>query len=244
MAEQKPNETVHEFLDRREAELSEEIASLHGQIAPKEAELAQVRRAKGALGIPILRRVHVDWPVNIGTANPAPSPPATPESVPDPASWDNNSEQVAAQVVFQRHASQSVAATTAAQGFLDTICRYEHLTMKQLVLRALFQHFPEGATSRQLREFFRDGWGRDIERENLSPQMSRLKTDGSIEQDAATKKWKLTTQGSLIAIGHWPPEARHKLSENSAPATGVSENADEDSEIIRWAKENAWRDDE
>lgn len=215
MAEQTPKETIREFLDRREAELSDEIATLHGQIVPKEAELAQVRRAKGALDIPVVRDFHIDLPISTGNAASAPSSPATPEAIPDPASWQGNSEEVAAQVVRQRYASQAMGGTVAPRGFADTICRYEHMTMKQLVLKALFQHFPDGTTSRQLREFIRDGLGRDIERENLSPQMSRLKAEGSIEQDEVTKKWRLTTQGSLIAIGHWPPEARHKLPQNS-----------------------------
>ena len=214
MVENKPTETVREFLDRREAELSDEIASLQGQLAPKEAELAEVRRAKGALGIPVLRRVHVDYSVDISTTNSA-SSPVTPESVPDPSSWQNNSLEAAAQIVRQQHASRAVGTVAASQGFADMVYRYEHMTMKQLVLRALFQHFHDGATSRQVREFIRDGWGRNIERENLSPQMSRLKAEGSIVQDEISKKWKLTTQGSLIAIGHWPPEARHKLSESS-----------------------------
>jgi len=212
MTEQKPSETVREFLDRREAELSDEIASLQGQLAPREAELAQIRRAKGALGIPIVRDFHADLPVTIGRTNPATSSPATHEPVPDPASWQGNSEEVAAQVVRQRCASQAIGVEGVPRRFADMIYRYEHMTMKELVLKALFQHFSDGASSRQLREFIRDGWGRDIERENLSPQMSRLKTEGSIEQDEITKKWKLTTQGSLIAIGHWPAEARHKMS--------------------------------
>jgi hypothetical protein len=37
---------------RREKQLMENIAARHSELAPMEAELAEVRRAKGALGIP------------------------------------------------------------------------------------------------------------------------------------------------------------------------------------------------
>jgi hypothetical protein len=242
MAAMKPDETVREFLDRREAELSDEIASLQRQLVPKEGELAQIRRAKGALGIPILRRTHVDLTINISSSSPAPPPAGRPESAIDPGIWQNNSEEVASHVVLQLQPSQPFEeALACAQRHAEMLWRYQHMTMKELILKALFQHFPDGATSRQLREFIRDGWGRDIERENLSPQMSRLKMDGSIAQDEATKKWRLTTQGSLIAIGHWPADARHKPSESIPASSDAPESADRESAIKVGARERLER---
>lgn len=44
--------TVRETLDHREKELADDIAARHGELAPLEHELAQIRRAKAALGIP------------------------------------------------------------------------------------------------------------------------------------------------------------------------------------------------
>jgi hypothetical protein len=58
------------------------------------------------------------------------------------------------------------------------MAQYEKLTMKQLVVKVLREHFPQGATTRQMVDFFRDAWGRNIERPNLSPQLSRLHQDG------------------------------------------------------------------
>lgn len=55
---------------------------------------------------------------------------------------------------------------------------YQNLTMKELVLRALEEHFPEGATAQQMLDLFANRWGRtDIVRTSLSPQLSRLKND-------------------------------------------------------------------
>jgi hypothetical protein len=57
---------------------------------------------------------------------------------------------------------------------------YKGMTLKQLVLRALKEHFSEGATAQQLLEYFRRAYGRAIERSSLSPQLSRLRDDGHV----------------------------------------------------------------
>ena len=55
---------------------------------------------------------------------------------------------------------------------------YAHLTIKQLVLKALHEHFPGGATANQMLDLFANVWGRgEIARTSLSPQLSRLKED-------------------------------------------------------------------
>jgi hypothetical protein len=54
----------------------------------------------------------------------------------------------------------------------------QHLTLKNLVIKALKEHFPKGADANQLVEFFHNSWGRtDVMRSSLSPQLSRLKVD-------------------------------------------------------------------
>ncbi len=63
-------------------------------------------------------------------------------------------------------------------------------TLKQLTVRALQEHFPYGATANQLRDVFKSAYGRDIPRESLSPQLSRLwKKDGVIKLEG--RLWKL-----------------------------------------------------
>lgn len=70
-----------------------------------------------------------------------------------------------------------------AQLHIGASSPYASLTMKQLALKALSEHFPNGATASQLLQFFKDAYGRaDIVRSSLSPQLTRLKTDGLVER--------------------------------------------------------------
>lgn len=64
------------------------------------------------------------------------------------------------------------------------------MTMKQLVLYALKDHFKNGATGKQLVEFFRSACGREIARESLSPQLSRLRAEKKIDHHG--RIWFLT----------------------------------------------------
>jgi hypothetical protein len=61
--------------------------------------------------------------------------------------------------------------------------------MKQLAVRALQDHFPYGATANQLLALFKSAYGREIPRESLSPQLSRLKEDKIIVLEG--KLWKI-----------------------------------------------------
>jgi hypothetical protein len=71
------------------------------------------------------------------------------------------------------------------------------LSIKELVVRALFERFlVGGATPAQLREYFRDAYGRTIERSSLSPQLSRLKAEGRVMQDDGDI-WRVTAAGAL-----------------------------------------------
>jgi hypothetical protein len=87
----------------------------------------------------------------------------------------------------------------------------ENLTIKQLTLRALYEHFQgTGATASELREYLQNAHGRQIAHNSISPQLSRLKAEGSVAHDDKADTWRLTTQGQMIAIGHWPEHARSK----------------------------------
>lgn len=67
---------------------------------------------------------------------------------------------------------------------------YRQLTIKQLVKKALSEQFARGATASELLEFFSKAWGRrDVVRTSLSPQLSRLKSDGEIILRG--QKWSL-----------------------------------------------------
>lgn len=66
----------------------------------------------------------------------------------------------------------------------------QSMTIKKLVVTALNEHLQNGATSQQLLDVFAREWGRtDIIRTSLSPQLSRLKSEGVIDLDG--KIWTL-----------------------------------------------------
>lgn len=67
---------------------------------------------------------------------------------------------------------------------------YSRFTFKELVLKALAEHFPQGATANQMLDLFANVWGRgDIARTSLSPQLSRLKDENRIFREGHT--WHL-----------------------------------------------------
>lgn len=71
---------------------------------------------------------------------------------------------------------------------------YPALTMKEMVLKALLEHFPNGATCGQFIAFFRDAWSRDIARSSLSPQLSRLRIEGKIQRHGLVWQWPSATE--------------------------------------------------
>lgn len=66
---------------------------------------------------------------------------------------------------------------------------YQQMTLKQLIIKALKEHFPDGATANELIDFFSVAWDRDIQRTSLSPQLSRLKDEGQVRLE--NNKWFL-----------------------------------------------------
>ena len=146
---------LRDFLAKRERELLEQITGLHDQLTPLEAELAEVRRARAAIGSV---QVSSDAAMPVG--------------------W---------QAYTLEGQEQGPLALRASDG--ARVSAYADLTMKELVIKVLRDHFQKGATTRQMVEFFRDAWHRDIPRANLSPQISRLYQEGIIGRLDATKEW-------------------------------------------------------
>jgi hypothetical protein len=181
---QQSDESLRAFLDRREKQLTEDIAARHSELAPMEAELAEVRRAKGALGIPQVVHLSARSMAIAGGGLDSPLPLRSQEQA---------HHEVAVQIATERH-RQTAAVVTGALTLKEdadhfsghgvvSLSPYENLTMKQLIMKALTEHFQSGATAKQFREFFRDAWARDITRESLSPQLSRLRSDKIIDRD-------------------------------------------------------------
>jgi phosphopantetheinyl transferase (holo-ACP synthase) len=82
------------------------------------------------------------------------------------------------------------------------------MTMKEMVVKALGEHFPHGATANQLLDFFRSEWGREQMRTSLSPQLSRLK-----DRHIITLKGKVW---HLAPNENGPPEGGPEADEVSA----------------------------
>ncbi len=157
--------TLREFLEARECELVDEIGALRGDLVPKEAELAEIRRAKVAIGM--LHPVSASFRMNmeIGTTG------------------------------DDRGGKEDAGAADA-----ESPSPYVGLTMKRLVIKALMEHFHKGATTRQLLDFFRHAWNRDISRASLTPQLSRLFQDRIIGR-ADDRYW-------FLLANHEPIEKR------------------------------------
>jgi hypothetical protein len=140
--------TVRGLLDVHEKSLVERIKTLREEIVPLEQELFEVRLAKGVLQ----KSVAAQSQPQLALANPRMLTP------------------------------QSAASKSEVSNFALTTDRtrspYSSLTIKQLVLKALQEHFPHGATANDMLHLFANVWGRgDIIRTSLSPQLSRLKED-------------------------------------------------------------------
>ena len=148
---------LRDFLQQRELALANEIDELRAKLVPLEAELAEVRRVKAALGM------------GVGLSS-----------------------------LRQPGTAEALAAISRAFGKAQTAkmgaFAIELMTMKELVIGVLTNHFPAGATTKQMIGFFRDVWGRTIERTNLSPQISRLHQEGVIGRLEGTKAWYLSTE--------------------------------------------------
>jgi hypothetical protein len=141
--------TLREFLDRRERELTERATKLRDELLPCEAELAEIRQVKAALG-------H-----KLGSSLAA---------------------------LFLQNATAKLDAKGAAKRTTAAgPDPFEQMTIKGLIVKALDEHFQAGATTQELLEFFRNAWGRDIDRASLSPQMSRLQEEGVVARIDGSK---------------------------------------------------------
>ena len=167
---------LRQFLAQHEENLTAQIAALRADLNPIEAELAEVRRAKGALGLFVTGFA----PTVIVSAAGAAFATSGAAAV---------GEVVRNAPLLPIRGSGNVTLDDVTAGRPPS--PYDHLTMKELVVKVLTEHFPNGATTRQMLDFFRDAWGRNIERQNLSPQISRLYQEGVIGRIRTTRGWFL-----------------------------------------------------
>src|SRR6266700_3504194 len=64
-------------------------------------------------------------------------------------------------------------------------------TIKDYILSALRDHFREGATPAQIRDYIKMAYGKEIDRGSISPQLSRLRDEGEVfqSQHPSTGTW-------------------------------------------------------
>ena len=157
-----PNETIREFIERREKELQHQMAALDAQISARKAELEELTFVKAKL---------------------------------DEVEFERQEKEIFA-YAMEPHPQN--AATTV------TVDLAAGKTIKELVVQALLDHFPNGGNLIDIRDFIQDAYGRDIMPSSLRPQMHRLKADGVLGQEPSTDIWNFQdgkrrcTQGTVI----------------------------------------------
>ncbi|HEV2815836.1 MAG TPA: hypothetical protein VGW40_01235 [Allosphingosinicella sp.] len=158
---------VRSLLDDHEASIEERIAVLRAELVPLERELFEVRLAKAALERGFPSR---EQPQLAFLKGARPSGPASHVDV-----WR------------QRIVSSAAIAPRSP---------YARLTIKELVRKALSEHFTHGATANQLLELFANAWGRtDVVRTSLSPQLSRLRQERVLFREGQV--WRLRTTDNV-----------------------------------------------
>jgi hypothetical protein len=157
-----PNETLEQFIERREKELLARVSALRGQLYPAEAELAQIQNMKAAIG-------QRSEGVNLLL------PQRNYNSLVEPA------------LGVAPPTDLSFLAALHPGSPLSS--RFASATIKELVIQALLDGFPNGATMMEIRDFIRAGYGREIQPSSLRPQMHRLKADEVLGQDPSTDTW-------------------------------------------------------
>jgi hypothetical protein len=195
MPPQPSTEPVNEFLVRRDRELTQQIDALRGQIAPKEQERETIRTAMRALGL--LNELTAGIGINESMAGVGIGIGAAQRDRIIGVSPDNG------------------ANLGDLVGLVNST-----LTIKQMILDALRDHFLAGATPSELRDYIRVAYGREVDRNSISPQLARLRDQGHVLQSnplsTLAGKWILAPRGvsaaDLVAIGHWPPGAEHQQS--------------------------------
>ena len=180
-----PKERLYPYLARRERELVHELAALRSEIASKEIELAHVQRAKGTID-------------NLGGEDKARF--GVPEKITGVMNVTEAPDTFSGTGIVSAPLLDGplTPSEIVAQGALKHAERLAAMTIKELVLKTLRDHFREGATTAQIREFIRDAYGRVIDPNSLRPQLSRLASEALIQRDPNTEFWKLSEQRSRL----------------------------------------------
>jgi hypothetical protein len=172
---------LRDFLEERERELTDELAERKRKQMPFEAELAEIRHAKEALSR-TSSALGMDLGIDLNIDIPG-SPPSQMNKL--RAYLESREHELKAAVeelgagleelVNELAEIEKVKTTIGTSDSPEAVgVLYQSLSIGELVIKALKNHFQNGATIGELVAFFREKWGRDVDRPSLSPQLSRL----------------------------------------------------------------------
>jgi hypothetical protein len=203
------DESAYQFLRRRQGELTARAAALRGQLRPIETELAQIEKMLSVAPAPSNETVSTTLPAR-NASSPTDYVSAlkpfleletqiqeaiksltipTEEIEKIQRSFD---ELIPSQEVLQKAIESAADFMTPLHRISDKHhSKYEQMTIKELVIQALVDHFPEGARANDIRKFIKEGYGRDVEQASFRPQLHRLKTDEILFFRPETETWNL-----------------------------------------------------
>ena len=194
-------ETTAQFLYRRRRELAAQISALRGQLAPKEAELAQIDQMLALADPRGAVAAKFDVPPQSSSV-----PYATQlEQFLEPLDLGGSQLEALSELT---KSGTPLALAAAAQRYDPKFAR---MTIKELVVQAIVDHFPNGGKSADIREFIRNGYGREIDQASLRPQMHRLKADTILTQDGEI--WNLDLHKRTLYAMYDHPTSRAAMKE-------------------------------
>jgi hypothetical protein len=214
-------ETTEQFLDRRERLLMSRVSALRGQLAPAETELAAIRQMRALL---VEEKREVSELAKLIAANPPP-PASFGQIAPPPGSFE---------LLDQSVTGESFAGLLAAS--------FAKRTIKDLVIQALIDAFPRGATTSELKDFMLAGYSRNVDPGSLRTQLHRLKGAGILAQNAAGDTWNFQNGQRALYMRYDHPTSRQGMSELQDEPT--EPDSIDDNELLKRATELAWKDDD
>lgn len=170
------DEQLSDYLKRRERELVQQTAAIRGTLAQKERELEQLWQAMKAIGI---QRSYVEQL--------KPFLDQVGESLAMDDGLLNPTETCPRNILLAPLPWENPLAQAPQ-------------TIKEMILRALNDHFHQGATPSELRDYFKTAYGKEIDRNSISPQLARLREERLVQNTNALNesgKWQLSVRGSL-----------------------------------------------
>lgn len=211
-------ETTAQFLLRRRAELSAQISALRGQLGPKEAELEQIDKMLALTGnYTSALEPFLDNPSANALLLGAGSALSQFHAGSSLSQFHAAREPMNAIDIAARRIANALKpiddVANGVAGAIDSADRYSTMTIKQAVVQALIDHFPNGARTVELRNFMKAGYGKEVEQSSLRPQLHRLKADGVLSFDQENQTWNLHPRKRMLYTMYNHPTSRAAMKE-------------------------------